>query len=58
MPPARTARHLIRELGTSLAGLSQAEAEERARATGPNEIAKERRQGWPSRILKIIRNPL
>ena len=49
---------LIRELGSSLAGLSQTEAEERARATGPNEIAQERKQGWPSRILKIIRNPL
>ena len=49
---------LIRELGTSLAGLSQTKAEGRARATGPNEIAQERKQGWPSRILKIIRNPL
>ena len=49
---------LLREVGTSLAGLSEAEAEERARASGPNEIAQERKQGWPIRILKIIRNPL
>jgi Cation transporter/ATPase, N-terminus len=27
---------LLRDLGTSLAGLSEAEAEERARTTGPN----------------------
>jgi P-type Mg2+ transporter len=52
------AEALLRDLGTSLAGLSETEAEERARATGPNEIAQERKQGWPIRILKIIRNPL
>ena len=49
---------LLRDLRTSLAGLTQAEAEERARATGPNEIARERKQGWPIRVLRIIRNPL
>ena len=49
---------LLRDLRTSLGGLTQAEAEERARTTGPNEVAQERKQGWPIRILKIIRNPL
>jgi P-type Mg2+ transporter len=49
---------LLRDLRTSLAGLTQAEAEERARTTGPNEVAQERKQGWPVRVLKIIRNPL
>ena len=49
---------LLRDLRTSLSGLTQAEAEERARTTGPNEVAQERKQGWPIRILKIIRNPL
>ena len=49
---------LLRNLRTSLGGLTQAEAEERARTTGPNEIAQERKQGWPVRVLKIIRNPL
>ena len=43
---------------TTPAGLTQTEAEERARTTGPNEVAQERRQGWPIRLLKIIRNPL
>ena len=49
---------LLRDLRTSLGGLTQAEAEERARTTGPNEVAQERKQGWPIRLLKIIRNPL
>ena len=49
---------LLRDLRTSPGGLTQPEAEERARTTGPNEVAQERKQGWPIRILKIIRNPL
>src|ERR1700674_3400742 len=49
---------LLRDLRTSPGGLTQAEAEERARTTGPNEVAQERKQGWPVRVLKIIRNPL
>lgn len=43
---------------TTPAGLTQAEAEERERTTGPNEIAQERRQGWFVRLLIIMRNPL
>ena len=42
----------------SLAGLTQAEAEEGARKTGPNEVAQERKQSWLVRVLRIIRNPL
>ena len=49
---------LVRELRTSLAGLTQAEAEQREGTAGPNEVAQERKQGWPVRVLKIIRNPL
>ena len=49
---------LLRDLRTSLSGLTQAEAEERARAAGPNEVAQERKQGWFIRFLKISRNPL
>ncbi len=49
---------LLRDLRTSLAGLTEAEAEERARTTGPNEVAQERKQGWFARLLKMIRNPL
>jgi Mg2+-importing ATPase len=49
---------LLRELRTSLHGLTEADAQERARTTGPNEVAQERKQGWFIRLLKIIRNPL
>src|SRR6202166_1927315 len=49
---------LLQNLRTSLDGLTQAEAEERAWRTGPIEVAQERKQGWPVRVLKIIRNPL
>ena len=49
---------LLRDLRTSIAGLTQAEAEERARAEGPNEIAQEHKQGWLIRLLRMMRNPL
>ena len=49
---------LLRSLRTTPLGLTQKEAEERSRTTGPNEVAQERPQGWPIRLLKIIRNPL
>jgi P-type Mg2+ transporter len=49
---------LLRDLRTSLTGLGEAQAEERARAEGSNEIAQERKQGWPIRLLRITRNPL
>jgi len=49
---------LLQSLRTTTGGLTQTEAEERARTAGPNEVAQERRQGWPVRLLKIIRNPL
>jgi Mg2+-importing ATPase len=54
----KDSEQLLRDLRTSLNGLTQSDAEERARSTGPNEIAQERKQGWIVRILKIIRNPL
>ena len=49
---------MLRDLNTSMSGLAQSEAENRARAAGPNEVARERKQGWPVRVLKIARNPL
>ena len=51
-------KELLRSLRTTLQGLTQTEAENRARTVGPNEVAQERQQGWPVRFLKIIRNPL
>lgn len=49
---------MLKSLRTTAAGLTQTEAEDRARTTGPNEVAQEHRQGWPIRLLKVIRNPL
>jgi Mg2+-importing ATPase len=49
---------LLKSLRTTPQGLTQAEAEDRARTAGPNEMAQERTQSWPLRLLKIIRNPL
>ncbi|WP_031500011.1 magnesium-translocating P-type ATPase [Bryobacter aggregatus] len=49
---------LLRDLNTSPSGLTQSEAEHRARTTGPNEVAQEKEEGWFARLLKILRNPL
>jgi Mg2+-importing ATPase len=56
--PRKDGEELLRELRTAQGGLTQAEAEERAHTTGPNEVAQEKPQGWPVRLLKIMRNPL
>src|SRR5271165_4085089 len=55
---AKDSPQLFESLKTGPQGLTQAEAEQRARASGPNEVAAERREGWFIRLLKIIRNPL
>jgi P-type Mg2+ transporter len=49
---------LLRELGSRLEGLSQAEAEARLEQVGPNEIAREKRQSLPRRLLNNVKNPL
>jgi len=49
---------LLHDLGSTSGGLSQMEAESRARTVGPNEIGRERRRGWPNRVWQIVRNPL
>jgi Mg2+-importing ATPase len=49
---------LLRSLGTTPNGLTQAEAKERMRTSGPNEVAQERQRGWFIRLLLILRNPL
>jgi P-type Mg2+ transporter len=49
---------LLQSLRTAPEGLTQSEAEKRARTDGPNEVAPEHRQGWVLRLLKIVRNPL
>ena len=54
----KSAEELLRGLRSTPDGLTQTEAEERARTAGPNEVAQEKPQGWPVRLLKIVRNPL
>jgi len=49
---------LLQSLHTTPEGLTQAEAEARARTAGPNEVAQERQRGWFIRLLIILRNPL
>jgi len=49
---------LLQSLRTAREGLTQADAEERARTSGPNEVAQERQRGWFIRLLIILRNPL
>ena len=54
----KSSEELLQDLRTTSEGLTQQEAEKRARTAGLNEIAQERRRGWPVRLFKIIRNPL
>jgi Mg2+-importing ATPase len=49
---------VLLSLRTAASGLTQFEAESRTRSTGPNEVAQEKPQGWPVRLLKITLNPL
>ena len=55
---SKNGEQVLVDLRTSLNGLTEDEAEERARTAGPNEIAQERKQGWLLRLLKTTRNPL
>ena len=49
---------LLESLRTRSGGLTQAEAEQRTRASGPNEVAQEKQRGWAIRLLLVIKNPL
>jgi Mg2+-importing ATPase len=49
---------LLTSQRTFIQGLTTLEAEERGRQWGPNEVAQERPPGWPTRLFKIVRNPL
>src|SRR5450759_5032630 len=49
---------LLKELGSQLNGLSEAEADSRLKQVGSNEIAREKRQSALMRLLSNIKNPL
>ena len=48
----------LTQAGSTLTGLTQAEAERRLESHGPNEVAIQRRVGWPLRLGHALRNPL
>jgi Mg2+-importing ATPase len=49
---------VLKELGSQLNGLSEAEAASRLKQVGPNEIAREKRQSALMRLLDNVKNPL
>ncbi len=49
---------VLKELGSQLSGLSEAEADSRLKQVGTNEIAREKRQSGLMRLLSNIKNPL
>jgi Mg2+-importing ATPase len=49
---------VLKELGSQLGGLSEAEADSRLKQVGTNEIVRERRQTALIRLLSNIKNPL
>jgi len=54
----KTSEEVFQMFTTALAGLTEAEAEERLAKYGPNEVAAEKHQGWLYRIYVAARNPL
>src|ERR1017187_6724707 len=49
---------VLKELGSQLGGLSEAEAGSHLKQFGANEIAREKRQSGLMRLLSNIKNPL
>jgi Mg2+-importing ATPase len=49
---------VLKELGSQMDGLSEAEAVSRLKQFGPNEIAREKHQSALMRLLSNIKNPL
>ena len=55
---AKEGNDLLQSLRTTAVGLKQAEADERRRQAGPNDVAQESQHGWLGRLLQLMRNPL
>jgi P-type Mg2+ transporter len=49
---------VLRSLGTSPAGLTAEEAAVRLEQYGPNQVGREKHEGWPQRLYIAARNPL
>src|SRR5215831_19897193 len=55
---SRDSADLLKSLGTSPNGLTDAEAEERLQKFGPNTVGVEKRHEWMHRLWTAVRNPL
>jgi Mg2+-importing ATPase len=55
---AKSSADVLQMLGTSLSGLTEAEAAERIEKYGPNEVASEEKHSWWHRLYTASRNPL
>ena len=49
---------VLEQLNTTAAGLSMAEVQKRLEQYGPNEVAREKRRTWLTRLWENIKNPL
>ena len=49
---------VLKELGSQLTGLSEAEADSRLKQVGTNEIAREKHKSVLMRLLGNVKNPL
>ena len=54
----RESAEVLQLLGTSLTGLTEAEAATRLEQYGPNEVAREKKHTWLQRLYVAARNPL
>ena len=54
----RESPEVLRTLGSSPNGLTEAEAAARLETHGPNEVAQERKHEWLHRLWVAVRNPL
>jgi P-type Mg2+ transporter len=54
----KEAAQVLESLGSTPAGLPEEEAAVRFEKSGPNEVAREKRQGWLERLYVAARNPL
>ena len=54
----RDGDHMLSDLLSGLNGISQADADKRARSTGSYEVAQAKPQHLPAGLFKIVRNSL
>src|SRR5580765_5006054 len=55
---SKAGAEVFQMLGSTPAGLTEAEAAERLQKYGPNEVASEEKHGWWHRLYTAARNPL